>query len=100
DLDYLVQLVPDEGVAQVQLVLEDGRALRYLDFNLGDENIYSDFETDGEWRQEGERGVWRPEEGKARLSYRVRIDHQRKNGRFDARMTEDWALFRGDDLVP
>lgn len=102
DLDFNVKFLPEEDVAEVELVLEDGSALAYIDFNLGDEGLYSDFETDakGDWQQEGERGLWRPAAGKARLGYRVRISHQRDNGRFDARMTPDWALLRGDDLVP
>jgi predicted metalloprotease with PDZ domain len=41
-----------------------------------------------------------PGKGKASLTYRVRISHPRGDGRFDARMTPDWALLRGDDLVP
>ncbi|WP_313023804.1 hypothetical protein [Pseudomonas lopnurensis] len=101
DLDYHVRLLPKEDQAEVQLTLEKGEVVRHLQFNLGDEGYYSDFEADGEWRQETpEQGTWLPGKGKARLSYRVRISHPRGNGRFDARMTEDWALFRGDDLVP
>ena len=72
-----------------------------LGFNLGDENLYTDFTGDGEWTQESpQRGVWQPAKGKAKLTYRVRINHERSAGRYDARMTEDWALLRGDDLVP
>ena len=102
DLDFNVKFVPDRDTADVELLLEDGSVVRYLDFKLGDEGIYSDFQTDGEgtWQQEDGRGVWRPAPGKARLSYRVKVSHQRKSGRFDARMTDDWALLRGDDLVP
>ncbi|MBE7375347.1 hypothetical protein [Pseudomonas lopnurensis] len=101
DLDYHVRFLPKEDQAEVQLTLEKGEVVRHLQFNLGDEGYYSDFEADGEWRQETpEQGTWLPGKGKARLSYRVRISHPRGNGRFDARMTEDWALFRGDDLVP
>ncbi len=102
DLDFNVKFVPDQDTADVELLLEDGSVVRYLDFKLGDEGIYSDFQTDGEgtWQQEDGRGVWRPAPGKARLSYRVKVSHQRKSGRFDARMTDDWALLRGDDLVP
>lgn len=100
DVDYLVRFVPDQDVAEVRVVLEQGEALHFLDFNLGDEGLYSDFTADGDWQQEGERGVWRPAAGKAQLSYRVRVSHQRKSGRYDARMTPDWALLRGDDLVP
>jgi len=101
DLDYHVRFLPDEDQAEVQLILEKGEAVRSLEFNLGDDGYYSDFVADGEWLQASpERGAWRPAEGKARLSYRVRISHPRDNGRYDARMTSDWALFRGDDLVP
>jgi predicted metalloprotease with PDZ domain len=102
DLDFTVKFMPEQDVADVELLLADGSSVRYLDFNLGDEGIYSDFQTDaeGSWQEEGGRGVWRPAAGKARLSYRVKVSHQRKSGRFDARMTDDWALLRGDDLVP
>jgi len=30
----------------------------------------------------------------------VRVSHRRESGAYDARMTADWALLRGDDLVP
>jgi hypothetical protein len=101
DLDYHVRFLPEEDQAVVQLILEKGEVVRRLQFNLGDEGYYSDFQADGEWQQEApEQGTWLPAPGKARLSYRVRISHPRDNGRFDARMTSDWALFRGDDLVP
>lgn len=102
DLDINVKFVPDEDIAEVELVLEEGTAVRYVNFNLGDDALYSDFDADSEaaWQVEDRRGVWRPGEGEARLSYRVKISHQRKSGRFDARMTPDWALVRGDDLVP
>jgi len=101
DLDYQVRFLPEQGQAEVRLTLEDGEAVRSFDFNLGDEDAYSDFSADGEWLQEVPgRGIWRPGKGKSSLVYRVRINHQREDGKFDARMTEGWALFRGDDLVP
>ena len=101
DVDYRVRFLPDSDQAEVTVTLERGEALRYLDFSLGDQGYYSDFQAQGEWQQSGpERGIWRPQEGKAQLSYRVKISHPRDNGRFDARMTPDWALLRGDDLVP
>ncbi|SDS52990.1 M61 metallopeptidase family protein [Pseudomonas oryzae] len=101
DLDYQVRFLPDRDQAEVSLTLEQGEAVRFFDFLLGDEGAYSDFKAEGEWQQDAPgRGVWRPQAGKARLSYRVKISHARDNGRFDARMTPDWALLRGDDLVP
>lgn len=101
DLDYRVRFLPETNQAEVSLTLEKGERVLGLDFDLGDEGRYSDFETDGQWSQDKpERGIWQPATGKSRLSYKVRIDHERQPGRFDSRMTADWALLRGDDLVP
>jgi len=101
DLDYQVRFLPDSDQAEVSLTLERGEAVKYFDFSLGNEGAYSDFKAEGDWQQSSpEHGVWRPQAGKARLSYRVKISHPRDNGRFDARMTPDWTLLRGDDLVP
>lgn len=101
DLDYRVKFLPDSDQAEVSLTLADTALIYSLTFNLGEEGAYSDFVADGEWRQsKPEQGQWLPAKGRAKLSYRVRISHERKPGRYDARMTPDWALLRGDDLVP
>ncbi|CAD5107725.1 hypothetical protein PSEWESI4_02000 [Pseudomonas carbonaria] len=104
DLDYRVRLLPESDQAEVSLILESGKAVNSLRFNLGDKGYYSDFETDGQgqWSQEedGRSGTWLPGEGKSTLRYRVKVSHPRDSGRFDARMTDKWALLRGDDLVP
>ncbi|MGQ7818270.1 hypothetical protein B6S59_28375 [Pseudomonas sp. A46] len=101
DLDYRVRFLPESDQAEVSLVLEKGDSVRSLRFNLGDKGYYSDFESSGGWTQDDPgHGTWVPGKGKASLTYRVRISHPRGDGRFDARMTPDWALLRGDDLVP
>jgi predicted metalloprotease with PDZ domain len=101
DLDYRVRFLPDTEQAEVSLTLADGAPVISLAFNLGEQGIYSDFKADGQWTQSSpELGTWQPVKGKSTLSYRVRINHERSPGRFDARITKDWALLRGDDLVP
>lgn len=101
ELDYRVRFLPDSDQAEVSLTLDEGERVRRLDFDLGDQDAYSDFRADGQWtRDSPERGSWQPGKGEARLSYRVRISRLREDDRFDARMTADWALLRGDDLVP
>lgn len=101
DLDYLVRFLPDSDQAEVSLTLEAGERVRSLSFDLGDQDRYSDFQANGQWQQpEPGQGVWQPAAGVAKLTYRVRISHARRSGNFDARMTPDWALLRGDDLVP
>ncbi|MFB4392268.1 MULTISPECIES: hypothetical protein [unclassified Pseudomonas] len=100
ELDYQVRLLPQKGQAEVRLTLSEGRAVRSLDFDLEGTASYSDFLADGQWQQQGKRGVWRPAPGKTSLSYRVRLDAQPKGGVHEARITEHWALVRGDQLVP
>jgi hypothetical protein len=101
DLDYRVRFLPETEQAEVSLTLEDGARVISLAFNLGEQGVYSDFKADGQWTQDSPAlGVWQPGKGKAKLTYLVRINHERAPGRFDARITKDWALLRGDDLVP
>jgi hypothetical protein len=101
DLDFNVRFLPETGQAEVRMTVEDGSVIRSLSFNLGDAQAYSDFAADGEWTQEStERGVWKPAQGKSSLTYKVRINNERAPGRFDALITPQWALLRGDDLVP
>ena len=103
NLDYHVRLLPQSDQAEVRLTLAQGSAVRSLDFDLGDGSHYSDFKADGQWQLtsgKAARGTWRPTADKASLTYRVNINHGRKSGSFDTRMTPNWALMRGDDLVP
>ena len=101
DLDYRVKFLPDTDQAEVSLTLEKGEVVQKLAFNLGSKGYYSDFSADGTWTQDGpESGTWLPGKGKSSLTYKVHISHPRANDTFDARMTPDWALLRGDDLVP
>ncbi|MDR4506476.1 MAG: hypothetical protein MRK01_17020 [Candidatus Scalindua sp.] len=98
-VDYTVTLKPDLDMAQVSIRLEDGAQLRWLDFHIKSDR-FSDLEADGRLRIGGERAIWEPPDGPAVLNMTVKVNHQRKNGRYDALMTPDWAIFRGDDLIP
>ncbi|UMZ13577.1 hypothetical protein I9018_07735 [Pseudomonas sp. MPFS] len=105
DLDYHVRFLPQSDQAEVRLTLAEGSALRSLDFDLGQSGDYSDFKADGQWQaapaETGEqRGIWRPASGKASLSYRVRLSHSPKKGSYDSRSHANWALVRGETLVP
>ena len=100
DLDYQVRLLPATGQAEVRLTLAEGSAVRSLDFDLGTAGAYSGFQADGQWQQQGERGVWHPANGKTSLSYRVKLDQKLRSGAYSSRITPHWALFLGDQLVP
>jgi predicted metalloprotease with PDZ domain len=102
DVDYRVAFLPAEGVADVSLTHtpKTGRATR-LSIRF-DPARYSRIRAEGGTLvQRDGRWVWTPDERRAStLRWRYKVDHQRRGGGYDARITRDWAIFRGDDLVP
>jgi len=99
ELRYDVTLRPESGRADVALTLGEGsHNIRWMRFSV-DPARQEGFEADGKLERDGKHVTWTPPEGGGQLRFVVKIDHRRGKA-FDARMTEDWALFRGDDLVP
>jgi hypothetical protein len=99
-VDYRVTLQPARGEAQVVISTRpiDGRLIR-LKMPL-DTDRYTRLDADGALEREGGRVTWTPPEDGGTFRYRVRIDHRRRGDGYDARMTDRWALLRGDDLFP
>lgn len=100
DVDYLARFVPAEKSAKVTIALDHdtGRATR-LSFAMPAAR-YLDVRGDGEVRREGERVVWVPPKAGGKLRYTYRIDRQRANGSYGARITPRWVIVRGDHLFP
>jgi predicted metalloprotease with PDZ domain len=100
DVDYMVEFLPRSGEAAVTIALDpgDGRATR-LDFAM-DPARYSDVAGDGEVVRDGDRVHWKPPRKGGELRYRYKIDQKRKGDGYDALMTKNWVIVRGDDLVP
>jgi hypothetical protein len=98
--DYLVEFLPDDGVAAVSITVKpgEGRVIA-LDFAMDPER-YSAVSGDGELELVEGRAVWQPPREGGTLHYRYRINKQRRSGGYDARITEDWVIVRGDHLVP
>jgi hypothetical protein len=99
-VDYLVEFRPDDGTAGVTITLEPGQdGAITLDFAM-DPRRYSGISGDGTLELGEGRAVWQPPREGGSLRFEYRIDKQRRNGGYDARMTRDWAIVRGDHLVP
>lgn len=99
-LDYVVTLDPAAHGARVELTLEqEDDYLRELDMPLLDGRI-RDVEGDGEISIEDGRVNWLPPDDGGRLSWFVRIEHLRSDHGYDAYVADDWALFRGEDIIP
>lgn len=100
ELRYEVELHPEDDQAEVALELGKGaQHIRWMRFHI-DPDRHAGFEGDGKLERDGEYVTWTPPDEGGRLTFSTPVTHLRSDGRFDARMTESWAVFRGDDLVP
>lgn len=100
DLRYTVTPVPDKEGVEVELTLEQDR---YLLREMTMDAPSSPFEQvsgDGTVSQENGRLTWLPPRDGGSLRWFVRVSHKRDGNSYDARMTDDWALFRGTDIIP
>lgn len=101
---YTAWIHAGEPVATVRIRLtRKGEWVRWMRLDVP-EARYSDFKGSGSIAREGNAVLWRPGDGKPVrtpwLQYRVNLESRRESGRYDGRVTADWALFRGDDLAP
>jgi hypothetical protein len=96
---YDVTIVPTERTAHVAIRLSNAvKRVVELRFRVGEAHF--DFRGDGEVTRSGAELIWKPPPTESVLRYKFRIDHLRDERSYDARCTERWAIFRGDDLVP
>lgn len=98
-LHYRVTFEPEREGASVVISIEKGELLKTIEF-ANSHSTYSDIRATGKLTQKDKRVKWELPKGKARLTYFVTLTNERTPGKYDARVTKDWALFRGDDLIP
>lgn len=102
DVNYEVRLVPTEGVAHVAIRIDDpAHEVNSLVFRI-DRERQRDFRGDGEISSPPNTDTltWQPPDAGGTLRYVVSINHLRDEKSYDARFAPNWAIFRGDDLVP
>ena len=100
EVDYRVAFVPKDGEAEVTIRLTPGKArVSRLVFTMP-EDRYSRIGGDGKIKRDGDLLRWEPSSKGGTLRYRYRIDKKRSNRAYDARITPDWVIVRGDGLVP
>jgi hypothetical protein len=99
ELKYRASLVPSKQGAMVTISVDKGELLKHLRFS-NSRGIYSNIRANGKLTITGKQVDWvLPKEG-AQLSYFVLLTNKRDTGKFDALVTDSWAIFRGDDLIP
>ncbi len=99
--DYRAVLDPESGLAHVRWRLTGNEGYVGRISLRVDPDRYHNLEGDGTIRAQDGWIHWEPSRGRAELRYDVQLDHRRAADKgFDARMTPEWALFKGEDLFP
>jgi len=99
-LDYRVRPDPAARGAHVEMtVTQRSHLLREIDMSLRDGKI-TDVSGDGDVSTGNDRVIWTLPETGGQLRWFALIDNQRDGETYDAHIDEDWALFRGMDVMP
>jgi hypothetical protein len=98
-LHYTLSPDPDTSSALVAMQLRQPRDLvREISFPVS--GAISDVGGDGDLSIRDERVHWRPPADGGTLEWRVLVRTERGNGLFDALLTEQWGIFRAEDVIP
>ncbi|WP_226646340.1 hypothetical protein [Microbulbifer variabilis] len=98
ELLYTATIDPETKLARVELALKGEDIPSKLVLNLSS-GRYKDLKSTQDLQEKGDKAIWRTEGNESKLSYSFVIDNQRKNGGYDSRITEDWAILRSDKLI-
>lgn len=99
ELNYKVTFEPSNQGALVIISVDKGELLKRVRFN-NDRGIYSNIRANGKLTFNDKQVNWELPSGNSQLSFFVKLTNERDPGKYDSRVTSDWAIFRGDDLIP
>jgi predicted metalloprotease with PDZ domain len=97
--EYVAQIKPDAGVIALDINLKGARLPSRVRLSI-DAKRHRNFRSTDPIDVQAREVVWRPQGKASRLSYEFVVNHERSSKAFDSYINKDWALFRGDKLVP
>jgi hypothetical protein len=98
DFAFEATLVPTERLARARLRIGGNQVDRMV-FRIDPER-HTNVRGDGKVLVEGRTATWEPPRAGGSLRYDFRVDSLRNASAYDARISEQWAIFRGGDLFP
>ena len=99
EIEYHTKLIPEKKGFQVIMDVKNSHLLKRVVFQNKNKH-FANLSANGKLIERDEEVEWILPANTARLSYFVSITHGKGDGRFDAYYSDNWAVFRGDDLVP
>lgn len=98
DIKYKARLDPHAGVAYVSISVEGKKLPRELILHLNPER-HKDPQGNN-LEVTGDKAYWRPKGKSSTIHYDFVVDHKRASGKYDSRITDEWAILRSDKLIP
>jgi hypothetical protein len=98
ELVFEATLLPTERLARVRLRMGPNQVDRMV-FRIDPER-HTNMRGDGKLVVEGRSATWEPPRIGGSLRYDFRVDALRGAAAYDARISEQWAIFRGSDMFP
>lgn len=99
DAAFRAELQPGSTTMLVTLTLTGERLPSRIEFRI-DRERQRNFKSEQKPTLAGDVVTWSPTGTAPRISYEFVVNHERSPQRFDSLATKDWAVFRGDKLVP
>lgn len=96
---YEVKIEEGQQQAAVNIKLSGPQLPSKLVLHIDPER-HLDFSTPAGLQRKKNQIIWQPKGSKASISYRYIIDNQKSSGRYDSRITPEWAILRSDKLIP
>jgi predicted metalloprotease with PDZ domain len=99
DAAYRAVIHPEHGTIDVELNLSGEKLPGSIVLRV-DSQRYRHFSSTDPLQISDTHVTWRPRGKMSRLRYQFVVNHERSPGRYDSLMTANWAVLRGDKLVP
>jgi len=97
--EYRARIVPESGTIEVELNIEGERLPSQIVMPLNS-GRYRNLKATDPLTIGKTQATWRPRGKESRLRYEFIVDHKRSSSGYDSLMTDSWAIFRADKLVP
>jgi hypothetical protein len=97
--EYVAEIRPSDGVIALELRLNGEDLPSRIRLHIDPKQHRNFRSTDPIDVQPGQL-TWRPQGNMSRLNYEFVVNHERAAKHYDSFMTKEFALFRGDKLVP
>lgn len=96
---YTAALKPDAGVIDIDLRLSGEKLPSKIVLTI-DPRRHRDLTSTDPVQIEGATATWRPRGNFSRLRFAFVVNRERSGGGYDSYMTSEWAVFRGDKMIP